>query len=117
MNIASKTYNLGQPFLCIKTEYIYKDTIKNHGGIWDPYRKIWLLPYTSEVWQSLSIAIPLEADDEVLHDLTAVADEPIRRNLPKVPPMPIKDGITPFAHQEAAYAEAIALFLGEDKDG
>lgn len=111
MNVASKTYNNFGPVLCIKSEYIFKDTLKSHGGIWDPFSKVWHLPYTQEVWQSLCLAMPLEGDDEVLRDLAAVNEMPDFTIIPEAPPMPIKDDIAPFQHQQAAYASAMNLFL------
>ncbi len=82
------------------------------GGIWNPMRQCWELPYTLEDWQNILLSIPgIQPVAIILEELGApqAAEE---APAPRVRPMPLKEGITPFNHQKAAYSHAIALFEG-----
>lgn len=91
-------------------DYKYKETVKAMGGQWDPFHKEWVLPYSLDVWQGLLMAVPgIEGDTAVKADFEApVAAE--KKTISDIGPMPLKAGITPFEHQYAAYAKAMALF-------
>ena len=111
-NTASKIMVDGTSALAVSAEYIYKDRIKPLALRWAPERRAWILPYTQEVWQSLSMTVPgLVPDDAVAAELIDAADQDVEQQAPAdVPPMPLQRGITPYRHQQAAYACAVDAF-------
>ena len=118
MNIAHKGYHYSEPVLCIKSEYIYKDVLKNHRGFWDPLSREWRLPYTPETWRSLCMTIPIQGDAEVRRDLEPDStEEEVLDSIPEVPPMPIKSSVKPFTHQQTAYSLAIDMMLKQGRGG
>lgn len=112
MNRAEKFDGL----LCVQADYIHKDRIKALGARWNPERRWWELAYTAENWQSLYFQIPGLLPDEAIREELTADESDVGREIPEAPPMPLKPGITPFRHQQAAYAEAICLFLGRKEE-
>lgn len=92
-------------------EYRYKETVKAMGGQWDPFKKEWVLPYNQDVWQGLLLAVPgIKGDAGIRSDFEAKTEESTMNQVVYTAPMPLKEGITPFKHQCAAYTEAMQLF-------
>lgn len=103
------------PALCVRCDYVQKDRVKTLGGVWDPGERCWELPYTAEDWQSILLSIPGIAPDEGVRRDFAGEESDTSRPAPEAAPMPLKPGIVPFRHQQAAYAEAISLFEGGER--
>lgn len=98
------------PALCVRCGYAQKDGIKSNGGLWNPMERLWELPYTPEDWQSILLSVPgVCPDDSIRQDLMAEEND-LLREIPEAPPMPLKNGITPFRHQLGAYSEAFSRF-------
>lgn len=97
--------------IAVVSEYRYKDTIKAiPGARWDPMRKAWILPYNTETWQDLMFSVPGISPDEAITNELVPEPEDIHMEIPPHPPMPLKAGIRPYRHQEAAYANALKVF-------
>lgn len=98
------------PALCVRCPYSLKERVKILGGRWDPVEQWWELPYTPEDWQSVLLSIPgIRPDAAILAELSAPS-VPLDAPLPDAPPMPLREGISPFQHQLAAYCMASSLF-------
>ena len=108
MSTARKISGPSGDRIAVVSEYRYKDTIKAiPGARWDPMRKAWILPYNTETWQDLMFSVPGISPDEAITNELVPEPEDIHMEVPPHPPMPLKAGIRPYRHQEAAYANAL----------
>ena len=111
MSTARKISGPSGDRIAVVSEYRYKDTIKAiPGARWDPMRKAWILPYNTETWQDLMFSVPGISPDEAITNELVPEPEDIHMEIPPHPPMPLKVGIRPYRHQEAAYANALKVF-------
>ena len=98
------------PVLAVEADYQQREIITAAGGHWNPVERRWELAYTQGVWQSLYLSMPgLTPSDDVLRELHR-EESSLDRPLLPAPPMPLKPGIKPYRHQQAAYAEALHVF-------
>jgi SNF2 family DNA or RNA helicase len=108
MSTAQKITGPAGDRIQVVSEYRYKDAIKAiPGARWDPVRKAWLLPYTAEVWQDLMFSVPGLSPDEAITEELMPEPEDINLEVPPHPPLPLRSGIRPYKHQEAAFAFAL----------
>ncbi|WP_249316407.1 DEAD/DEAH box helicase [Gehongia tenuis] len=77
------------------------------GRRWDPWNRVWVLPNTAATLEILAGFRGLELDDELMARLPQPEIPVEAVDVPDAPPMPLRPGITPFAHQQAAYALAL----------
>lgn len=111
MSSAEKCTYQGEPRIGVRAEFRYKDAIKAiTGARWDPVAKRWHLPWNQKTWQDLMFSVPgLSADEAIQTELMPEPDD-IHQEIPPHPPLPLKRGISPYRHQEAAYACALQEF-------
>lgn len=111
MSTAEKCTYQGEPRIGVRAEFRYKDAIKSiTGARWDPVAKRWHLPWDQKTWQDLMFSVPgLSADEAIQTELMPEPDD-IHQEIPPHPPLPLKRGISPYRHQEAAYACALQEF-------
>lgn len=110
-NQCQKLIIRGEEKLAVYSEYKYKDALKSmESAYWEPTLRAWILPYTRSVYQNLIASVPgIETPESVMDELAPpMSDTDIE--IPPHPPMPLKKGITPYKHQEAAYALALKEF-------
>lgn len=108
MSTATKITGPGGDRIAVVSEYRYKDAIKAiPGARWDPVKKAWVLPYTAETWQDLMFSVPGLSPDEHITEELMPEPEDINLEAPPHPPLPLREGITPYKHQEAAFAFAL----------
>lgn len=113
MSTATKINTISGPRIAVTSEYRYKDVIKAiTGARWDPVGKRWVLPYSAETWQDLMFSVPGISPDQNIIDELIPEPKDIDEEIPPHPPMPLRTGIRPYKHQEAAYARALQEFHG-----
>lgn len=108
MSTAQKITGPAGDRIAVVSEYRYKDAIKAiPGARWDPVRRAWVLPYTAEAWQDLMFSVPGLSPDEHITEELMPEPEDINLEVPPHPPLPLRAGIRPYKHQEAAFAFAL----------
>lgn len=108
MSTATKITGPSGDRIAVVSEYRYKDAIKAiPGARWDPIKKAWILPYNAETWQDLMFSVPGITPDEAITDELIPEPEDINLEVPPHPPLPLRSGIRPYKHQEAAFAFAL----------
>lgn len=83
------------------------------GASWDPYEKTWVVPNTEDAVEVVKSIAGIRLPAELIDSLdTGINWSEI--GVTPIAPMPLKEGIVPFAHQIAGYNQALEHF---DKGG
>lgn len=96
--------------IAIQCDFKQKDLVKSIGAQWDPFYKVWKLPYTKKSWQKLQYTIPGITAEACIRDELEEQVEQTKRSSVDIGPMPLAKDVHPYDHQYAAFSEAIRTF-------
>ena len=71
--------------IAIQCDFKQKDLVKSIGAQWDPFYKVWKLPYTKKSWQKLQYTIPgITAEACIAEELEEQVERTKREPLEKL---------------------------------